>query len=152
MRPANRTFLLFCALLAFVVGCLWLMTSISPVAAACRTEPVTESTPTGIAECEVYGEGIASMWGGPGVARNDCVYPWDACTPIRITVIATGAWIEVRPTMFCDCYTGTANQRIVDLSPDVVAALNLDPAAGLWRVRVEPAGGVTLPNTAMPAP
>lgn len=147
--------------LAFVVACLLILLLVRPVA-ACGPTPITEHTPSGVAGCELYGEGTASMWAGPGVARNDCVYPWDDCTPIRITVLATGAWVEVRPTMFCDCWFGGDGPngetiRIVDLDPATVAALGLDPAQGLWDVRVEPAGGVvrkgasahTLPDTAM---
>jgi hypothetical protein len=116
----------------------------------CRPEPITEHTPTGIAGCVVYGSGIASMWPGPGVARNDCVYPWTDCTPITITALSTGLSVTVTPTMFGDLYTGTPNQRIVDLDPATVAALGLDPSQGLWPVTVQPA--MTLPNTSMEAP
>jgi hypothetical protein len=113
----------------------------------CRPEPITEHTPTGVAGCVVYGAGTASMWPGPGVARNDCTFPWDDCTPITITALSTGRSVTVTPTMFCDCYTGTPNQRIVDLDPATVAALGLDPSQGLWPVTVQPLR--LLPNTSM---
>jgi len=133
---------------------------VSHVEAACEPYPVTEHSPTGIVGCELYGEGIASRWGGPGVARNDCVWPWTHCTPIAITSLQTGITIIVTPRMFCDCYTGTADERLVDLGPTEVAALGLDPDQGLYPVSVEPASIVApepscdpacgmLPNTAM---
>jgi len=50
--------------------------------------------------------------------------------------------------MFCDCYTGTRDQRLVDLDPVTLAALGLDPSKGLYPVRVTPVGGA-LPDTAM---
>jgi hypothetical protein len=105
----------------------------------CRPEPITASTPTGIAGCVRYGTGIASRWPGPGVARNDCTWPWDACRPIVITALDTGRQVIVTPRMFCDCYTGTADERLVDLDPAAVAALGLTWDAGLYRVSVEPA-------------
>ena len=119
----------------------------------CRPEPVTPNTPTGIAGCVVYGEGIASRWGGPGVARNDCVWPWLNCTPIVITSLETGKAITISPTMFCDCWLGHdgpngETARIVDLDPIALQLLGLDPSRGLYPVTVEPAASM-IPNTAM---
>lgn len=115
--------------------------------------PNPPNEPTGVKGCEVYGEGFASQWGGPGVARNDCVYPWADCQPIRITSLDTGISVDVTPRMYCDCYTGTPEWRIVDLDPPTLAALGLDPSLGLHRVTVEPIGipvaDVALPDTAM---
>lgn len=126
----------------------------SPVRAGtpdgCHAIPVTADTPTGIAGCVIYGEGTASMWGGPGAARNDCLYPWHHCQAIAVQSLTTGLRIVVTPTMFGDLYTGTADQRIVDLDPRMVAALGLDPADGLWPVRVEPVNADTgIPDTAV---
>jgi len=120
----------------------------------CKPYPVGPYSPTGIVGCQVYGEGIASWYHGTGVARNDCVYPWIACQPIRITSLDTGRSVVVTPTMFCDCYTGTPDERLVDLDPETVQRLGLNPSRGLFPVRVEPwvVGSeppTTLPDTAM---
>jgi hypothetical protein len=114
----------------------------------CHAIPVTADTPTGIAGCVVYGEGTASMWGGPGIARNDCLYPWTDCETISIQSLTTGVTIIVTPRMFGDLYTGTPRERIVDLDPAAVHALGLDESLGLWPVRVTPVDGATgLPDT-----
>lgn len=105
----------------------------------------------------MYGEGLASWWGGPGVARNDCLYPWTRCAPIRVTSMSTGLTVTVRPTMYCDCYTGTSDERLVDLDPASLRALGLwdQRSRGLFPITVEPlAGGrttstLTLPDTAI---
>jgi hypothetical protein len=125
----------------------------SPVAARCHPIEVTKFTPTGIAGCEVYGEGLASWWAGPGVARNDCLWPWENCQPIVIRSLITGRSITVRPTMFGDLYTGTSNQRLVDLDPAALRALGLWEmrSHGLFPVRVTPISDpahTALPDTA----
>lgn len=105
-----------------------------------------------MAGCSTYGSGWASWWSGPGVARNDCVWPWNDCTPITITSHDTGLSVTVTPTMYGDLYTGTPNQRLVDLDPSTLKALGLwgERDRGLFRVTVEPASPM-LPDTALPA-
>ena len=116
-------------------------------AGGCQPVAVGPNTPTGAMGCVLYGHGVASRWSGPGVARNDCLYPWTRCTPITITSLQTGRSITVVPRMYCDCWIGTPDQRIVDLDPAAVAALGLDPSAGLYPVDVQPA--VVVPDTSI---
>jgi hypothetical protein len=142
-------------ILSLLLGLVvWLALAPGSAAAACEHyAPNPPNEPTGVKGCTVYGEGFASMWGGPGIARNDCVWPFTGCQPIRITSLDTGISVDRTPTMYGDLYTGTPEWRIVDLDPATVAELGLDPARGLWRVTVEPIGiavaDVALPDTAM---
>lgn len=120
----------------------------TPARSACRPEPVTFYTPTGVAGCERWGAGIASHYGpGVGVAMNFCT--WErrhSCGWVRITSIETGRRATAPVIDFCDCYTGTARERIVDLQWGVLERLGLDRAAGLYAVIVEPTS--MLPDTA----
>ena len=147
--------LLWGAVLAILFwgGLAWLWLGMpTPVLGACELTNREDYNPTGWEGCTRYGDGIASHWAGPGVARNDCLWPWTHCTPIRITSAQTGLSITVTPTMFCDCWYGMAgHERLVDLDPAAVAALGLAWADGLYPVTVEPASG-GLPDTALEGP
>ena len=144
----------YLAHLAVVVALLLIVLTSEPVE-ACEPTPITEFTPTGIAGCERWGSGIASMYGpGDGVAMNFCT--WDVRHTVgcgSVTISANGVSVTVPVVDYCDCYTGTPDERIVDLQYGVVAALGLDRARGLWPVTVERAGAVVeaprLPNTAV---
>jgi hypothetical protein len=135
---------------AVIIGLV--LAPLAKAAEGCHAIPITAETPTGIAGCVVYGEGTASAWGGPGVARNDCVWPWRDCQTIAIQSLTTGLTIIVTPRMFGDLYTGTPQQRIVDLDPAAVRALGLDESDGLWPVRVwavDAHTGFAIPDTAV---
>ena len=125
------------------------------VNAACETVPVTANTPTGIAGCERWGDGTASHYGpGSGVAMNYCTWALrhnSGCGSVTITSHETGRSVTAAVIDYCDCWTGTADERIVDLQYGVVEALGLDLVAGLYDVTVWPAT-TALPDTAMGAP
>lgn len=109
---------------------------------ACGPEPITVNTPTGISGCEVWGEGIGSHYGpGNGVAMNFCTWERrhnEGCGLVTITSMESGRSATVPVVDFCDCYTGTGDQRVVDMQYGVLAALGLDRSQGLYRVNVEP--------------
>jgi hypothetical protein len=145
-------------LAALLALCLWP----TPVK-ACEPEPITPNTPTGIAGCERWGTGVASHYGpGTGVAMNFCT--WElrhstGCGSVAIQSLATGITVTVPVVDFCDCWTTTKYERIVDLQYSVVSALGLNLSDGLYKVNVQPATGpvapvapVLLPNTATEAP
>jgi hypothetical protein len=58
------------------------------------------------------------------------------CGLVTITSSDTGRTVTVPVVDYCDCYTGTDNQRIVDLQYGVLDALGLDYAKGLYEVSV----------------
>ncbi len=112
----------------------------------CEPEPASQWAPAGLICPPLFGDGTASRWQGPGVARNDCVWPWTDCQPIRITAHQTGLSVIVTPVMWCHCWTGVSgpsgeSRRIVDLDPATLSALGLDSSTGLYSVNVEPAPG-----------
>lgn len=106
----------------------------------CYRVDKTPNTPTGIAGCQVWGEGIASHYGpGNGVAMNFCTWVLrheQGCGYATITSLDTGLSVRVPIVDFCDCYTGTDNQRIVDLQYGVLEALGLNYSGGLFEVSV----------------
>lgn len=154
MRQEQRDVLV---LVLAAIAALIFLSLAGTARAACEPEPITVNTPTGIAGCEVWGEGVASHYGpGSGAAMNFCT--WElrhstGCGSATVTSVDTGITVVVPIVDFCDCYTGTPNQRVIDLQHDVVAALGLELSAGLYDVIVWPSGqgpaAPTLPDTAI---
>lgn len=58
------------------------------------------------------------------------------CGFITVYSFDTGVTVRVPVVDFCDCYTGTSDERIVDLQYGVLEALGLNPAQGLYEVEV----------------
>jgi hypothetical protein len=119
----------------------------------CEPEPASQWAPAGWVCPPMYGEGIASTYPGSGAARNDCVYPWRECPSLVVMALDTGRSITVTPVTWCHCYVNAPGPngetaRIIDLTPEQVAALGLELSKGLWAVRVEPATAA-LPDTSM---
>lgn len=141
-------------LLAALVLLLALATPAAAGDEGCYPVPVTPNTPTGIAGCLRSGDGIASWYGaGTGGAMNFCTWAVrhdTGCGFALVTSRDTGKAVVVPIIDFCDCFTGTADERIIDLQTGVLPLLGLDPARGLYPVTVEPYGGdpPTLPDTA----
>lgn len=169
-QPGRGTYLLLAAfylLLCFLIGLVVVSIAFPRVVRAydgCYAVPISSNTPTGIAGCQVWGDGIASEYGaGGGVATNWCTWTvrmTTGCGTVTITAKQTGRTVSVPVVDFCDCFTGTPDQRIVDLQSGVVAALGLNAAAGLWPVSVArgldpvamPPGQPSPPGGEVPAP
>lgn len=109
----------------------------------CYAVPISPNTPTGIAGCERWGRGIASHYApGYGVAMNFCTWTLrhrSGCGSVTIRALDTGLTYVAPVIDFCDCYTGTERERIIDFQWGVLQQLGLSPADGLYRVEVWPA-------------
>jgi len=97
-------------------------------------------------------QGTASEYGpGTGVAMPFCTWTLrheDGCGWVRIQSLQTGVTVVVRVVDWCQCYVGTADERIVDLQYGVVAAMGLERAQGLYPVQVQRLSATAgLPNT-----
>jgi hypothetical protein len=105
----------------------------------CFPIEVTWYSPSGVAGCTLDGptDGVASVYGGAAAAANWCVFPWTDCGYVRVQSHQTGLTITVPVAMYCDCWW-TSDRRLVDLTFDQVAALGLNPEAGLFDVTVTP--------------
>lgn len=124
----------------------------------CRSEPESQWAPAGWVCPPHYGIGTASTWQGPGAATNGCshaIRDTTGCPAIAVRSLTTGLVIQVVPTEWCHCWVGVTGpggetERLVDLGPELVAALGL-PGPGLWPVEVWPAADPTAADRS-PAP
>lgn len=106
----------------------------------------SSNSPTGIAGCVRFGKGRASHYGpGYGVAMNFCTWTYrhkHGCGKVVITSLQTGRQVTVPVVDYCDCYTGTDDERMVDLQWGVLAKLGLSRGQGIYQVTVYPLGYV----------
>lgn len=106
----------------------------------CYQVPISHNTPTGIAGCERWGIGTGSHYGpGNGVAMNFCTWTRRnsvGCGAVTITSLDTGLSVTVPVVDFCDCYTTTPRERIIDMQWSVLHSLGLNTSQGLYRVKV----------------
>lgn len=125
----------------------------------CHPIEVTDYSPTGIAGCTLDGPtvGVASWYSGVVAATNWCTWPFTGCGVVVVQSHATGLVITIAVGSYCDCYTGTDHERLIDLTRGQVLALGLDPDDGLFDVTVTPLlvgqdQDIGIPDTAMARP
>lgn len=131
--------------IVFVVVSLWAASATRAGDETCEPIAVTWYSPSGIAGCTLDGPtaGTASWYGGDQAAANWCTWPWTDCGSVRVVSHATGVAITVAVAMFGDLYTGTPDERLLDLTHGQVLALGLDPADGTFAVTVTPVDAAT---------
>jgi hypothetical protein len=141
-----------------LLALLLLAATASPVHAGdetCYPIEVSDYSPTGIAGCTIDGPnaGKASWYPGVVAAANWCTWPFDGCGAVAVQSHATGLVITIAVQSFCDCYTGTDHERLIDLTRNQVIALGLDPDDGIFAVTVTPLRvDEGIPDTAMEKP
>jgi hypothetical protein len=80
--------------------------------------------------------GTRGYAGIPHVAMPGARYLPRGRTAPRARVCAAGRCITVRVVDACGCHRGSGRARVVDMSTTALRRLGLDPARGVYRVRV----------------
>lgn len=129
---------------SLLIAALFLLIAATSVRAGdedCFSIEVEWFSPSGVAGCTLDGptDGKASTYPGDVAAAQWCVYPWTDCGSARVQSHRTGVTITVPVGMFCDCLW-FSDRRLIDLTPDQVRALGLEPADGIFEVSVTPLG------------
>lgn len=141
---------------SLLLALLLLVATATPVSAGdetCYSIEFSDYSPTGIAGCTLDGPtaGKASWYSGVVAAANWCTWPFTSCGLVAVQSHDTGLVITIAIGMYCDCYTGTDHERLIDLTRSQVIALGLDPDDGIFAVTVTPLL-VGIPDTAMKQP
>ena len=103
---------------------------------ASRTGPTEKASAATVSQSRAV-SGVASWWAsfGPGVYAALPGYVVGTHVTVRV---CSGSRCVLAPVVTsCGCYIGTPDERIVDVSPGILAALGLDPAAGIYPITVE---------------
>lgn len=91
----------------------------------------------GVTEPRAGITGTASWWASFGPGIYAALPGYVAGTHVTIRVWSGELHVDAPVITSCGCFVGTPDERIVDLSPGMLAALGLDPAAGLYPVTIE---------------
>jgi hypothetical protein len=81
--------------------------------------------------------GTASWWASFGPGIYAALPGYVAGTRVTIRVWSGELHVDAPVITSCQCFVGTPDERIVDLSPGILAALGLDPGRGLYPVAIE---------------
>jgi hypothetical protein len=81
--------------------------------------------------------GTASWWSSFGPGIYAALPGYVAGTHVTIRVWSGELHVDAPVITSCGCFVGTQDERIVDVSPGILAALGLDPGRGLYPVSIE---------------
>jgi hypothetical protein len=91
----------------------------------------------GITEPRAGITGTASWWASFGPGIYAALPGYVAGTHVTIRVWSGKLHVDAPVITSCQCLVGTPDERIVDVSPGILAALGLDPGRGLYPVAIE---------------
>lgn len=74
---------------------------------------------------------------GPALRKALGGYRWRQTFQIRITNPATGGYAVAIVADWCECSKGQKDERVIDLSPALFAALGVPLSRGVQRVEIE---------------
>lgn len=81
--------------------------------------------------------GTASWWASFGPGIYAALPGYVAGTRVWIRIWSGDLYVDAPVITSCQCFVGTPDERIVDVSPGILRALGLDPGRGLYPVTIE---------------